>query len=79
MYRHSTSRLRGPFSRNRIWWKAAPDSVPADAPRLRPASAAGIRTDLVARVRREIAEGRYDTPEKWDAALTRLLACVERL
>ena len=33
-----------------------------------------IRADLVARVRQEIAEGRYDTPEKWDAALDRLLA-----
>jgi hypothetical protein len=32
-----------------------------------------IRADLVERVRREIAAGTYDTPEKWDAALDRLL------
>ena len=33
-----------------------------------------IRHDLVARVRREIAAGTYDTPEKLDVALARLLA-----
>ena len=32
-----------------------------------------IRYDLVARVRKEIAAGTYDTPEKMDAALERLL------
>jgi hypothetical protein len=32
-----------------------------------------IRTELVERVRREIAAGTYDTPEKWDIALERLL------
>jgi len=34
----------------------------------------GIRHDLVARVRREIAAGTYDTPEKLDLALARMLA-----
>jgi len=32
-----------------------------------------IRTELVQRVRREIAAGSYDTPEKWEEALDRLL------
>ena len=32
-----------------------------------------IRFELVARVRREIAAGTYDTPEKLDLALARLL------
>ena len=32
-----------------------------------------IRHDLVARVRREIAEGVYDTSDKWEIALDRLL------
>jgi negative regulator of flagellin synthesis FlgM len=32
-----------------------------------------IRTELVERIRREIAEGTYDTPEKWEIALDRLL------
>jgi anti-sigma28 factor (negative regulator of flagellin synthesis) len=31
-----------------------------------------IRLDLVARIRREIRDGVYDTPEKFEAALTRL-------
>jgi hypothetical protein len=36
-----------------------------------------IRHDLVARVRREIAAGTYDTPEKMDAALARMLERLE--
>jgi hypothetical protein len=32
-----------------------------------------IRYELVARIRKEIAAGTYDTPEKFDAALARLL------
>lgn len=36
-----------------------------------------IRTDLVARIRREIQQGRYDTPEKLEIALLRLLSEVE--
>jgi hypothetical protein len=38
---------------------------------------APIRADLVERVRREIAEGTYDTPEKWEIALDRLLNRLE--
>ena len=33
-----------------------------------------IRSDLIARIRRQIREGVYDTPEKLDAALRKLLA-----
>lgn len=32
-----------------------------------------IRTDLVERIRREIAAGTYETPEKLEAALEKLL------
>lgn len=32
-----------------------------------------IRTGLVDRVRREIASGTYDTPDKLDAALDRMI------
>jgi hypothetical protein len=38
---------------------------------------APIRTDLVQRIRREIAAGTYDTPEKWEVALDRLLDHLE--
>ena len=36
-----------------------------------------IRHDLVERVRREIAAGTYETPERWEAALDRLLEHLE--
>jgi negative regulator of flagellin synthesis FlgM len=36
-----------------------------------------IRADLVARIRREIAAGTYDTPEKFALALDRLLSDLE--
>jgi hypothetical protein len=38
----------------------------------------GIRHGLVARVRREIAAGTYDTEEKWLLAQEKLLARVEQ-
>jgi negative regulator of flagellin synthesis FlgM len=37
----------------------------------------GIRVELVARVRKEIADGTYDTPEKLEAALERLIARLD--
>lgn len=37
----------------------------------------GIRHDLVARVRQEIAAGTYDTDEKWQAVEDRLLRRME--
>jgi hypothetical protein len=36
-----------------------------------------IRTELVDRIRREIQAGTYDTPEKWEAALDRMLRRLE--
>jgi hypothetical protein len=33
---------------------------------------------LVQRIRKEIADGSYDTPEKWDAALDRLFDQLEK-
>jgi hypothetical protein len=37
-----------------------------------------LRWDLVVRVRREIEAGIYDQPEKWETALSRLQAEIER-
>jgi hypothetical protein len=37
-----------------------------------------LRWDLVVRVRREIEAGTYDTPDKWEIALDRLQAELER-
>jgi hypothetical protein len=50
--------------------------MPADTPPIRPADT-DIRWDLVQRIRREIAEGTYETPEKLEKALTRLLEEME--
>jgi hypothetical protein len=36
-----------------------------------------MRLDLIERVRHEIAAGVYDTPEKWELALDRLLEDLE--
>jgi hypothetical protein len=86
MHRHGPSCLPGPVSRVRSWWTnlhdapappgdpRAPDmdSPESPAPDDRP-----FRADLVERVRREIAAGTYDTPEKWALALERLLRHLE--
>ena len=59
--------LKGPRSRKRSQWK--PEEHQDDV---------HFRADLVARVRREIAEGTYDTPEKLEIALDRLLDRLEQ-
>ena len=63
------SRFRSHRSRHRDpgWLSATAFGVnlPAD-------SAIPVRTELVARVRRAIADGTYDTPERWAAALDKL-------
>ena len=78
MYWHSPVGLRGPVTRARTWWniQAAERNTADSASRVGETAVVDeeIRADLVARVRQEIAEGRYDTAEKWDAALDRLLA-----
>jgi hypothetical protein len=69
MFRHGPTCLDGPITRARpcwFWNEEFPVSQ-ADEPEV------DFRADLVARIRREIAEGTYDTPEKWEAALERLL------
>ena len=67
MHTHKASCLEGPVSGTRDWW--------------RPARAEGqetlFRAALVEQVRREIAAGTYDTPEKWEAALERLIRRLE--
>lgn len=62
MNQHGPACLEGPVTRKRRCWREA--SV--------------IRAELVARVRREIAAGSYDTPEKWEAALARMLRRLEQ-
>jgi hypothetical protein len=84
MYRHASTCLKGPVSRSRAWWQDVPgeefdragSTVVEEVVRGR--RRGGMRLDLIARVRREIAEGSYDTPEKWEAALDRLLERLDQ-
>jgi anti-sigma28 factor (negative regulator of flagellin synthesis) len=82
MHRHPANCLRGPVSRKRTRWaRSGRKDQPvhraggsADAPR---PSDSDIRWELVERIRREIADGTYDTPEKLEQALRRLLEELE--
>jgi len=92
MHVHSPNLLQGPISRRRLWWNISDDDIMEAMSKLppcqdvpteknvgkKPRSAnAPIRKGLVERVRREIAAGTYDTPEKWEAALDRLSKRLE--
>jgi hypothetical protein len=85
MYRHGGTCLDGPVSQARVWWffaagetETATDLALAASPPPEAAAGEDIRHDLVARVRREIAEGTYDTPDKWEIALARLCYRLEQ-
>ena len=89
MYRHGPSCLRGPVTRTPDLWTPGDGELPytqphaAGTPDISPPSKDSppgdppIRAELVERIRREIAEGTYETPEKWEAALDRLLEHCE--
>jgi hypothetical protein len=87
MHVHGPNLLQGPVSRRRLWWNNSDEDImeamsklppgkdvatPKATPKKPRSADAPIRTELVERVRREIAAGTYDTPEKWEAALDRL-------
>jgi hypothetical protein len=90
MREHGPNELFGPVRGTAAWWRgmgAEPDPrgegtpVQAKLSKKRPKSSADaqpIRTELVERIRKEIAAGTYDTPEKWEAALDGLLDRLER-
>jgi hypothetical protein len=65
MHRHRPAHLEGPLSRSRPVWRQRPHSAATEPD-------PNVRQELVDRIRREIAEGVYDTPEKWEQALDRL-------
>jgi hypothetical protein len=84
MQPHQPRDLSGPVRGTETWWRGLPKSDAAGEEERMEGSSHGkgefprqpgspIRKDLVERVRREIAAGTYDTPEKWDAALDCLL------
>ena len=64
---HEANRLRGPITQhNERWLNERRPEVVADAE-------PPVRTDLVARIKSEIASGTYDTPEKFEAAFLEML------
>ena len=63
MYRNLKTRPQKSVSHNRLHWLFNP---PVEV------ETEDFRHDLVARIRRQIADGVYETPEKWEAALDRL-------
>ena len=90
MHEHGPDELPGPVRGTAAWWRgmSAPTESAAEGPpmtdepkkkrKASPKEKSPIRTDLVNRVRKEIADGTYDTDAKWDAALDRLLDRLER-
>jgi hypothetical protein len=82
MVRHGPTCLPGPISKARVMWiwtesgATETDTLMLESPTM--PSRADIRLDLVQRVRREIADGVYDTPEKMEAALDKLLDRLEQ-
>jgi hypothetical protein len=74
MQTHPADCLRGPQSR--AWWpRSEPETAdPAELPRRDDPQ---IRWELVDRIRREIAAGTYETPDKLETALENLLERLE--
>ncbi len=84
MHKHGPDELVGPIRGSTAWWQGMGALAPSDdgtpvqtkPPRKSSRSkksSAPIRTELVERIRKEIAAGTYDTEEKWEIALDRLL------
>jgi anti-sigma28 factor (negative regulator of flagellin synthesis) len=80
MHWHNPVCLRGPVSRTRTCWKRANTTKKRTMDHRTPRKnqpRTDIRVELVERIRREIAAGTYETPEKWQAALDRLMDRLE--
>ena len=79
MHEHGPNCLPGPIRGSDAWWRglaSGRDELNTPSAAVKESKGA-IRKDLVERVRREITAGTYDTPERWEAALDRLLDCIE--
>jgi hypothetical protein len=69
MRTHKATCLEGPITADRPWWRQ-PEAPPECGAPL-------FRAGLVEEIRRELAAGTYETPEKWEIALDRLLKRLE--
>ncbi len=77
MQTHKASFLTGPKAKPRAWWQT-PDWSPLPnildpLPETAEDDEPEFRADLVARIRRQIADGTYGTDDQWDIAVDRLL------
>jgi len=70
---HSTYRSQGAQSTPSAGAADRVDISPAAQAASQAADSNGIRTDLVNSIRSQIAAGTYDTPDKMNAALERML------
>ncbi len=89
MQQHGPDELVGPLRGTGAWWRGAAAEPETSGEGLqvhlrekghtqnRKHDEAGIRWELVRRVRAEIEAGTYDRPEIWEQALDRLLARLE--
>jgi hypothetical protein len=74
MHTHNSSCLTGPLSGARDWWRLEAHETESIVTESKEPL---FRAALVERIRREIAAGTYETPEKWEAALDRLSQRLE--
>jgi hypothetical protein len=91
MHEHGPDELYGPIRGTPAWWRGtgAPPKQPDEGTptptklskkrKKTTQDAKPIRTELVERVRQEIAAGTYETQEKWEAALDCLLDRLDRV
>lgn len=77
MQRHRATCLSGPLSRTRRCWASPTEAASQPAAGGPPTTGREIRIELVERIRREIAEATYDSPEKLEIALERMLNRME--
>jgi hypothetical protein len=68
MQSHGPCTLKGPITQHREWWQRP--KRPSRRPKCNVVT--GIRFELVQRMRREIAAGSYDTPQKLAMAVDRM-------
>jgi hypothetical protein len=72
MESHGPCTLKGPVTQHREWWQKPRKKR---TPRIDESTGVvpGIRFALVQRIRREIAAGTYETPEKLAMAIDRMV------
>jgi hypothetical protein len=85
MHIHPAKALHGPVSGARFWWRQRDNSRSPIRPKAEERPRAPkedddptFRADLVARIRRQIAEGTYGTEEQLEKALEKLFDRLDR-